>query len=211
MLRQTVYSLSGGLFPAWLLAGTVVRVDVICIVGMFMPPRACWLIYAPYGRPLLNIFTTWNWLLHSKGSINLLHLLLNISWYFIYIRQDFKHPQGFCDSMNSQKFNNVISLSNLVGKTQQITSKSCELNLEKYLPSLYYIFRKSLRWNIFKASIKILYTTFHNLIHRILHRPLHTSRVSSERSQESRVQKQGLRVPLAEKPSLGEERCVTKK
>ena len=35
--------------------------------------------------------------------------------------------------MNSQKFNNVIFLSNLVGKTQQITSKSCELNLEKYL------------------------------------------------------------------------------
>ena len=54
--------------------------------------------------------------------------------------------------MNSQKFNNVISLSNLVGKTQQITSKSCELNLEKYLTSLYiyiyiyiYIYRKSLR------------------------------------------------------------------
>lgn len=40
--------------------------------------------------------------------------------------------------MNSQKFNNVISLSNLVGKTQQFTSKSCELNLEKYLTSLYY-------------------------------------------------------------------------
>ena len=98
--------------------------------------------------------------------------------------------------MNSQKFNNVISLSNLVGKTQQITSKSCELNLEKYLTSLYYIY-------IYKASIKILYTTFHNLIHRIIYRPLHTSRVSSKRSQESRVQKQGLRVPLPEKPSLG--------
>ena len=42
--------------------------------------------------------------------------------------------------MNSQEFKNVISLSNLVGKTQQIISKSCELNFEKYLTSLYYIY-----------------------------------------------------------------------